>query len=354
MAANENNGTETPTQRRREEARNEGQVVFSSDLTASVALLCGCLILLWHGPTMAARMMDGFREWFTEVPSQEWSDWHVTAGARWLTSTLIGSCGILVLGLAAVGLAFSFAQVGFHISFKSLAINWERILPENGLSRIVSFDSGIKGLMNAIKVVLLLCITSILLWMRRSEFSIHNFESVDAVAAFAWRLGLTICMAMAGVSVGLALIDFLIKWFRHEQKLMMTREEIRQEQKDDQGDPQMKASMRRKQREARKRQSVKDVPKATVILTNPTHLAIAVQYEPGKMRAPKIVAKGAGVFAKNIVRIAKENRIPVLERKPLARALFSSVEVGQEIPFDYFRAIAEILAEIYRARKSAA
>ena len=129
---------------------------------------------------------------------------------------------------------------------------------------------------------------------------------------------------------------------------------MKQEQKDDSGDPHVRAAIRRRQREARKQQSVKDVPSATVILTNPTHLAIAVQYEPGKMKAPRVVAKGAGVFAKNIVRIARENSIPVIERKPLARALFKSVKVGQEIPVDFFRAIAEILAQIYKARQSAA
>ncbi len=131
----------------------------------------------------------------------------------------------------------------------------------------------------------------------------------------------------------------------------MTREEIKQEQKDDNGDPHVKAAVRRKQREARKQQSVKDVPKADLILTNPTHLAIAIQYQPGKMRAPKIVAKGAGVFAQNIIREdCKREQIPVMESKPLARALFKVVDVGQEIPFEFFRAIAEILAQIYKAK----
>ena len=179
-----------------------------------------------------------------------------------------------------------------------------------------------------------------------------SFGSIDDVAAAGWRIGLIICMAMAGVSVSLALADYLIKWFRQEQKLKMTREEMKQEQKDDSGDPQVKAAVRKKQREARKQQSVRDVPKADLILTNPTHLAIAVQYQPGKMRAPKIVAKGAGVFAQNIVRIAKEHRIPVMERKPLTRALFRIVDVGQEIPFEFFRAIAEILAQIYKVKSS--
>ena len=350
MADVEHNGTEAPTPRRRELAREEGQVVLSTDLTAAVALLTGCAILLWTGSTLGARLMNGFREWITDVPASEWNAWNVTLSARWMSSELAGTCGLFVLAIMSIGLAFGFAQVGFVISFKSLELKWERLIPENPFAKLISMDSGIKGGLNAMKVTLLLGISMLMLWMRRGELSIRNFGSIDEVAAHAWRLGLMICLAMAGVSVGLALADYLIKWFRQEQKLKMTREEIKQEQKDDSGDPLVKAAVRRKQREARKQQSVKDVPKADLILTNPTHLAIAIQYQPGKMRAPKIVAKGAGVFAQNIIRIAKENKIPVLERKPLARALFKIVDVGQEIPFEFFRAIAEILAQIYKAK----
>ena len=353
MAGPENTGTEAPTPRRREEARDEGQVVFSPDLTASIALLAGCLVLLWSGSTIAIRLMEGFRRWFVEVPSEAWGVHHVSESAHWMTNELVAICGFLVPGIMVIGLAFGFAQVGFHFSFKSLAINWERLLPENGFSRIISMDSGIRGVMNVAKVSLLLCVSAICLWIKRAEFSVQNHASVASLTASAWRLGLYVCIAMTGVSLGLALIDYLVKWFRNEQKLMMSREEIKQEQKDDSGDPHLKAAIRKKQREARRRQSVRDVPKATVILTNPTHLAIAIQYEPGQMKAPRVVAKGAGVFAKNIVRIAKENNIPVLERKPLARALFKSVDVGQEIPFDFFRAIAEILAHIYKTKQAA-
>ena len=354
MSDSEHNGTEAPTPRRREQAREEGQVVFSTDLTASVSLLTGCAILLWTGSTLGVRLMNGFRQWITDVPGSEWTAWHVTVGARWMSAELLGTCGLFVLAISAIGLSFGFAQVGFLISFKPLALNWGRLMPENPLGRLISLDSGLKGLLSAMKVTLLLSVSILLLWMRRGEFSVHNFRSPDEVAAFGWHLGLIICLALAGVSVGLALADYLVKWFRQEHKLKMTREEIKQEQKDDTGDPHVRAAVRKKQREARKRQSVKDVPKADVILTNPTHLAIAIQYQPGKMRAPKILAKGAGVFAQNIVRIAKENKIPVMERKPLARALFKLVDVGQEIPFEFFRAIAEILAGIYRVKKQEA
>lgn len=352
--AGEHHGTEAPTPRRREQAREEGQVVFSTDLTAAVGLMAGCLILLWTGGTLAGRIQNGFHRWFDDVPSENWTTWHIVLGARWLSTELLWICGFLTGGLMAIGLAFGFAQAGFHISFKSLAINWERVLPENGFSRLISLESGVRGLLNALKVLLLLGVTLLLLWKRRHELSIANFESTQAAAAFGWRLGLGICISMAGITIGLALIDYLIRWYRHEQQLRMSREEIKQEQKDDSGDPHVKAAIRKKQRDVRRKQSVRDVPKASVVLTNPTHLAIAIQYEPGRMRAPRVVAKGAGDFAANIVRIARDHRVPVLERKPLTRALFKVVDVGQEIPFEFFRAIAEILTQIYRARRGAA
>ena len=201
MSDVEHNGTEAPTPRRREQAREEGQVVLSTDLTAAVALLTGSAILLWTGSALAARLMNGFREWLTDVPSTEWNAWNVTLSARWMSAELVGICGVFVLAILTVGVAFGFAQVGFVMSFKSLEIKWDRLIPENPFSKLISIDSGIKGVLNAMKVTLLLGISMLMLWMRRGELSIRNFGSIDAVAAYAWRLGLIICLAMSGVSV---------------------------------------------------------------------------------------------------------------------------------------------------------
>lgn len=349
----EHTGTEAPTPRRRELAREEGQVVFSNDLLAAMTLLAACLILLWTGESLAERLMGSFREWFVEVPDSEWGSLNVTNGALWLASELVSICGISVIGLMAIGLSFGFAQVGFHISFQALAIKWDRMLPENGFARIISIESGIRGLLSAAKVTLLMAVTAILLWIKRSQLSIGNYSTVRSIAAAGWNLGLSIGISLAGVTIALALVDYLIRWFRHEQSLKMTREEIKQEQKDDSGDPHLKAAIRRKQRDARKQMSTKDVPKASFVVRNPTHIAIAIHYEPGKMPAPKVVAKGAGAFALNIIAIANQHHVPVLERKPLARALFKSCSVGQEIPVEFFVAIAEILGELYRQKRVA-
>ncbi|MCA9059268.1 MAG: EscU/YscU/HrcU family type III secretion system export apparatus switch protein [Planctomycetaceae bacterium] len=353
MAEAEHNGTEPATPRRREQARREGQLAYSPDLTAAFALLAGCGILLWYGEDVAQRLMDGIRTWISDIPAEDWGTFDSSRTAHWLSSELNGTCAFLVLSLMGCGIAIGFMQAGFVISTKPLEVDFSKLLPSKGWSRVISVESGVRGLMGGAKVLLLGTISAVILWARRDELSAARFHSIRDLAAFTWNTALTICLAMAGVCLGLALVDYLIRWFRHEQRLMMTREEIKQEHKDDTGDPHLRAALKKKQREAARRQSVRDVPKATVILTNPTHLAVALQFEMGKMPAPKVVAKGAGVFAKNIVRIAREHDIPVLERKPLARALFAAVDVGQEIPLEFFRAVAEIIAEIYRSKQAA-
>ena len=352
MSENEHNGTEEPTQRRRERARNDGQAVQSQDLTAALTLLMACGVFMVFGRSLAAQLMNAIRLWVMDVPPEDWSAWHFNAGAWWFSSEAVTFCGGLIVAVMATGTLVGFLQVGFVISLKPLEIDWEKILPSRGWARLWSLESGIRGLQGSAKMVFLTIGTATLLWIRRHRLVANGFDSVGQVVGFAWDLGLSVGLLLAGLSLALAVTDYLIKWMRNEQKLKMTREEIKQEQKDDSGDPHIKAAIRRKQREALKQQSVKDVPKASFVVTNPTHLAVALQYETGTMSAPRVVAKGAGVFAKNIVRIAKENNIPVLERKPLARALFATVDVGQLIPFEFFRTVAEILAQIYRTKRA--
>ena len=143
--------------------------------------------------------------------AQNGMHWNVTLGARWMSAELAGICGLFVVAILAIGLAFGFAQVGFVISFKSLALNWDRLIPENPFSKLISMDSGIKGVLNAMKVTLLLGISMLLLWMRRGELSIRNFGSIDAVAAYGWRLGLVICHGYGWCFRCLALADYLIQ-----------------------------------------------------------------------------------------------------------------------------------------------
>ena len=354
MAEQENTGTEAPTPRRREEARRDGQTVQSPDVAAAFALVAGCLFLMWFGGSLGQAFSGSFRTWIRQVPTTDWTDLHTQLGARWMSSQLLSMCGGLMLMLMSVGLLIGFSQVGFVLSFKTMELNWEKLSPIKGWQRIASGESAVRGLLGAAKVSFLMIVATSIVWFRRGELAAGSFSSAGDVLGFGWSLGLNVSLALALVALCLAAVDYFARWMRHETKLKMSREEIKREQKDETGDPAIRAAQRRKQREALKQRSVADVPKATVILTNPTHLAIAIRYEPGRMAAPKVVAKGAGIFAKNIVAIGRKHRIPVFERKPLARALFRDVAVGQEIPVEFFRAVAEILTQIYKAKRHAA
>ena len=354
MADQDRNGTEAPTQRRREEARKDGQVVLSPDVSTASTLLAGALFLMWFGSSIGDHISSSFRTWMRDVPPSDWTNFHSSMGARWFASELVMTCGGLLIVIMFIGLLINFLQVGFVISFRPMEMDWGKLSPAKGWERLMSSESLIRGGLGAAKVLLLVCVSCIILWFRRHELSVTNFSSVGELLIYGWNLGLTICVSLAIVMVCIAAIDYLARWLRNEEKLKMTRDEIKREMKEEFGDPTVKAAVRKMRQEAMKAMSVSDVSKATVVLTNPTHLAIAIQYEQGIMSAPKVIAKGAGDFAKNIVSIARKNSIPVMERKPLARALFKSVKVGQDIPPEFFRAIAEILAQIYRVRQSAA
>jgi len=350
LAEHEHNGTEAPTPRRRQMAREEGQVVQSPDLSSSLTLLTACLVFYAWGGTAGGKISGWMQMWFGSLRSPDWSSAHTEAAFRWGSIDVAQVCAPLLLSVMVIGLVIGFAQVGFVLSWKPLAVDFTRILPIKGWGKLFSMESGVRGGFALLKIAGVLTLASLLVWNRRAELSPQNFGTVAALVGFAWRLALQILMAIAAVSFCLAVTDYLIRWFRHEQKLKMTREEIKQEQKDDSGDPHLRAAIRKRQKEAMSSRSVAKVPEATVILTNPTHLAIALKYDSATMTAPQVVAKGAGIFAKNIVKIAKANGIPVRQRKPLARAIYKSVKVGQEIPFDFFRAVAEILMQIYKEK----
>lgn len=354
MAESDQKGTEAPTQRRREEARLDGQVVQSPDLNATLALFTGLLTLLWFGGPVGQRLLNAIRTWFHGTPDSDWTSIHTQLGAHWMVGEIIGSCGLLLTLLILMALGLGLLQVGFVISWKPLSPDWNRLNPAKGLERLISPDSAVRGVLGACKVLGLLIVSASILWMRRDELDVRNFVSLGEILSFGWKLGLTIGIALAGVTLALAVIDYVSKWFRNEQKLRMTHEEIKREQKDDTGDPALKVAMRRRQREAIKQGSVAEISTATMVLTNPTHLAIAIRYDQGTMAAPKVVAKGAGIFAKNIRETARKHGVPVMERKPLTRALYKSVKVGQEIPSEFFRAVAEVMAYLWKMRRTAA
>ncbi|QDU40245.1 Flagellar biosynthetic protein FlhB [Maioricimonas rarisocia] len=345
------NKTEAPTPRRREESRKEGRVVYSPDVSAAVLIFAGALALTMTGPRFGRSLLAVLRDGLHGIGRTDWGTAETLMSSRWVFGHSVGICGGLILGLMALGLLVGLLQAGFLFTLKPLAVNFGKLDPVNGMSKLFSLDSLMRGGLSVLKVSGCMLAAG---WILAANWNALRAGSrgslLDGVSA-AWDLATTLLLVISGALLALAVIDYVFRWIRHEQRLKMTREEVKDEQKQDTGDPQVRSRLRKLQKEAASRRSLRDVPDATVVVTNPTHYAVALKYESGRTSAPVVVAKGTDMMARRIRTIAEENGVPVLERKPLARALFKFVDVGQEIPFEFYRAIAELLAQVYRIKK---
>jgi flagellar biosynthetic protein FlhB len=346
------NKTEAPTPRKREKAREEGQVVSSTDLNAAVSLLLIALAAIWLVPTMVGQMQTLLRSRLLQLDGSQWSPAATVIAARWFAHHLWLITGGIVLGCLGMQLALAQVQAGFLVTAKPLSPNWERLNPVQGWMRLWSLDSLTRGLLALVKVGTLVAITSLLLLMWRGRILVGTQGSLGQSMDTGWGLLVQLMLWLSGAAFAWGAVDYGFRWFRLEQKLRMSREEVKDEQKEEQGDPQLKARMRRMQKEAAQRKSLKDVPSASVVITNPTHYAVALRYEGGRMKAPQVIAKGSGAFARRIAEVAREHGVPVLERKPLTRALYALAKVGEEIPIEFYRAVAEILAHVYRLKNA--
>ena len=254
-------------------------------------------------------------------------------------------------GLFAIGLAANLAQAGFHINTESLGPKWERLNPAENWHKIISMQGVMRGGVSFLKVVVLGVVSWWVLSDRGPQFGALAEGMLGRSVSSAWSITIELVIDISAVLLVIGVADYGYQWYRNEMKLRMTREELKQERKEDDGDPHITAKRRQRAREiATQRRMIQDVPKATVVITNPTHLAIALRYERGVDAAPVVIAKGHDQFAFQIASKARRHGIPVIERKPVAQALYKTVKVGQEIPQTLFVAVSEVLAYIYRLR----
>ncbi|MDY3551617.1 flagellar biosynthesis protein FlhB [Gemmata sp. JC717] len=341
--------TEDPTPRRREEARRQGQVPFSAELVGSLVLVAGVLGLRYLGPDLWATMITVFR---TDLPRVGREEFGTAEAAELLGRTALRMLGALLpfFGLLlAVGVGASVAQVGFQLNTEKLEPNLDKLNPVNGVGRLFSLGSVVRGLLTVAKVLALAGVAYYVLNGRGSLVASIGMGRIGEAAPVAWSLVMRLALYLAGAVALVAVFDYVYQRYKFEQSLMMTKEELKQELKQEEGDPHVKARVRQIARERTKRKMLSEVPKATVVVTNPTHYAVALRYDSARDSAPVVVAKGKGAFALRIAKRARESGVPVLERPPLARAL-QSVREGQQIPGVLFRAVAEVLAFVMKMR----
>jgi flagellar biosynthetic protein FlhB len=341
--------SEPATPRRREQAREEGRLAYSADLTSGILLLAALGALLWLGPSIANGLRNVVRHDLLNCRATDFSPEQVQDLFAAMFNRGVEIIGVLLGFMVVVGIGASAMQVGFVLTPGLLAFNPERLSPTQGWSRVFSVAATMRGLVAVCKVAL---VSLVAWWVLRGHIApIAGLSAahLPELVQQAWSITLHLGLAVAGALVILGVADYLYKLWSLERSLMMTRQEVKEELKRDEGDPQIKARIRKLQREAAKKRMFQDVPTASVVVTNPTHLAVALRYE-SSMAAPKVVAKGAGFVAQRIMDVARRHAVPVVERKPLAQALFKAVKIGQEIPAALYYVVAEVLAYVYKLR----
>ncbi len=347
--------TEQATPRRLEKAREKGQVAYSSDLTGGIVL--GVISVLF------VTFFDWFLEHFNIQIANHlyWTGAELAKGDHIGVSRLIAHTSSSIMWLVVPIVFASFVvsgliggvMTGFRFAPKAMALDLDKLNPVKGFSKIFSSRSVVRGVMAILKLVCLVAVVYGVLRLRSSHLAAHLFDFDRAVAFSIETTG----QIMLGISAGLILIgmfDYLYKKCKHLEDMKMTRQELVDERREDDGDPHMRARIKRLQRELAQRQMLSDVASSTVVVTNPSHFAVAIRYDRETMNAPQVVAKGADFMAEKIKEIARAHRVAIVERKPLARALYYSVNVGAEIPLEFYEMVAEVLAYIYRIERAAA
>lgn len=347
MAEDQGDKTEAPTPRRRAEAREQGNVARSPDLTMAVLLLGILLMLHATGPKLVQALKTLVHSMLDLPALRDLSA--DSAGGQTLYAIYLvgGALAPLLVGIVVIALAANVAQVGFYFSPKRLQPNLAALNPLRGLGRIFSRRNPAQFGINLVKLVLLTLVAysavhgrigQIMAVQRLSFVQIFGLGA-DIVYSIALRVGLTLLI--------IALVEYLYQRWRLEQELKMTKQEVKEEMRRMEGDPKIKQRRRQIAIQTLKQRLKKEVPTADVVVTNPTEFAIALKYDAATMHAPRVVAKGQGPIAQHIREIAIAAGVPILERAPLARALYKLVEVGREIPEQFYAAVAEILAYVY-------
>ena len=340
--------TEEPTPKKRADARKKGQVGRSQELNTAFVLLIGffSLKLLWDSIYLS----------IANYTTYVFSNVNQTVDTENVIRIFIGIMTILaqtalpiMLFIMVIGLAINFFQVGLTVNTESIEFKLDKLNPINGFGRIFSKRS----LVELVKSFFKILVIGFFLYrfIHEQLLAMPQFMFFDLTTSLALVAEIIFQMAfiVIGVIMVMAFCDYGYQKWQTTQDLKMTKQEVKDEMKQSEGDPQIKGKIRQKQRQMAMARMMKEVPKADVIITNPTHYAIALAYKSG-MIAPQLVAKGQDLVAQRIKEIAREARITIVENKPLARALYASVEVGDIVPQELYQAVAEVLAYVYRLK----
>lgn len=340
--------TEEPTAKKRADARKKGQVGRSQELNTAFVLLVGffTLKLLWDSIYLSIASYTTYV--FTNLNQSVDTEniIHIFIG---IIVVLAKTAFPIMFAIMLIGLAINFFQVGLNFNTESIEFKLDKLNPINGFGRIFSKRSLVELAKSFFKILVIGFF--LYRFIHEQILAMPQFMFFDLTTSLALVAEIIFQMAfiVIGVIMIMALMDYGYQKWQTTQDLKMTKQEVKDEMKQSEGDPQIKGKIRQKQRQMAMARMMKEVPKADVIVTNPTHYAIALSYQQG-MSAPLVVAKGQDLVAQRIKEIAREARVPIIENKPLARAIYAAVQIGDAIPQELYQAVAEVLAYVYRLK----
>ncbi|HTW23262.1 MAG TPA: EscU/YscU/HrcU family type III secretion system export apparatus switch protein [Candidatus Baltobacteraceae bacterium] len=344
--------TEKATPRRRTKAREQGQIARSRDLTSSLSLFGVIFTLSWLATSFPSQWLGFFHHSLDAASQTDLSTMNNLFASTGLTALRWAAPLMLVAWVVSIGATV--AQGGIVFSAQPFAPNLARLNPANNIKSLFSaagFSRMLKTLLPFALILYLIVAIFIRSWPDLTQTSARG---IGSTLALAFRLIFEVAWKSSLVMLAWSGFDYALQRLSFERSLRMTKEETRQEAKDTEGNPQVRGRIRKLRRDLRRRWKLKDVKRATVVVTNPEHFAVALEYKPDTMRAPVVVAKGRNLVAQRIKHFALWHDVPIVENRPLAQALYKTVEIGESIPANLYTAVAEILAFIYRAQTRAA
>ncbi len=342
--------TEPPSPRKLREARKKGQVAKSRDLSAALILLAALLAMALMKDSVILSMQRLLLEYFS-------SGMAVSIQAEYLPYQIIdflARCGLILaplfLVIMIIALGANVVQVGVLFAPQALQPKLERLNPVEGFKRIFSMRSLFELAKNILKVIVVAAAVYFVVKAKLPELLLIYFKTPSQLLDLIAVSMLIAAFAGGGAFLVVSFFDLLFQRYEFMKNMRMTKQEVKDEYKQTEGDPLVKSWLRRRQREIIMNAIRREVPQATVVITNPTHVGVAIRYDEKEMSAPVVTAKGAGDLVQVMRRLAKQNDVPVVENPPVARTLYKSVDVGQEIPVELYQAIAEIIAMVYRLK----
>lgn len=346
---NDQDRTEPATPKKREEARKKGQIANSRELTSVLVLLSALSVFYFSGGWMFHQVGDIMKTVFGQAGQLDLGVQNVHSLMWFLFQKGVMLMAPLIAVVAVAGILGNIAQFGFLLTGEPLTPDLKKLNPLKGIKRLISMRGGVELGKAILKVIIIGGVAFLMIRGEMTKIPALVSISVSSITAFIGQVALKLGFYTCLVLIILAAIDLVFQRWQHERDLRMTKQEVKDEFRQREGDPMVRSRIRAIQREMAMRRMMDAVPDATVVITNPTHLAVAIKFDRS-MQAPKVLAKGAGHLAARIKEIAAEHDIPVIEQKPLARALFKNVEIDQYIPADLYHAVAEILAYVYRLK----